>query len=152
MFRRNSVREMFFQTISFSEIVFPNYVLFRNVSSRLILFRNCLFRLHPFQGMSVESGSFSGTVFSDLILFRNCLFRLDPFQEPSCQTWSFPGTVFSGPILVRKWSCSGRVLFEFHLLSNSRLGHADMSMLTGKENGSLFTYVKDAKKSAGNGR
>ena len=60
------------------------------VFSCLILFRNCLFRLHPFQELSCQNGFLSGTVFSDWILFRNCLFRMDPFQE-----------LFSGWILFR---------------------------------------------------
>ena len=51
------------------------------VFSCLILFRNCLFRLHPFQELPCQNGFLSGTVFSDWILFRNCLFRMDPFQE-----------------------------------------------------------------------
>ena len=57
--------------------------------------------LDPFQELSFQASSFSGTVLSEWILFRNCLFRLDPFQELSFQNGSFSGTVFSDWILFR---------------------------------------------------
>ena len=75
------------------------------VFSCLILFRNCLFRLDPFQELSFQNGSFSGTVFSDWILFRNCLFRMDPFQELSFQTGSFSGTVLSKSAISHATMC-----------------------------------------------
>ena len=75
------------------------------VFSCLILFRNCLFRLHPFQELSCQNGSFSGTVFSDWILFRNCLFRMDPFQELSFQTGSFSGAVLSKSAISHATMC-----------------------------------------------
>ena len=63
--------------------------------------KSCLFMLDPFQELSFQASSFSGTVLSEWILFRNCLFRLDPFQELSFQNGSFSGTVFSDWILFR---------------------------------------------------
>ena len=75
------------------------------VFSCLILFRNCLFRLDPFQELFCQNGSFSGTVFSDWILFRNCLFRMDPFQELSFQTGSFSGTVLSKSAISHATMC-----------------------------------------------
>ena len=75
------------------------------VFSCLILFRNCLFRLDPFQELSCQNGSFSGTVFSDWILFRNCLFRMDPFQELSFQTGSFSGAVLSKSAISHATMC-----------------------------------------------
>jgi hypothetical protein len=57
------------------------------------------------QVVSFQTGSFSGTVFSDLILFRNCLFRMDPFQELSFQTGSFSGTVLSKSAISHATMC-----------------------------------------------
>ena len=75
------------------------------VFSCLILFRNCLFRLPPFQELPCQNGLLSGTVFSDWILFRNCLFRMDPFQELSFQTGSFSGTVLSKSAISHATMC-----------------------------------------------
>ena len=77
------------------------------------------FRLHPFQELSCQNGSFSGTVFSDWILFRNSLFRLDPFQEQFFQIQSFSGAaltdLFVAPAMFKqnKYCCGStrKILF-----------------------------------------
>ena len=61
--------------------------------------------LDPFQELSFQASSFSGTVLSEWILFRNCLFRLDPFQELSFQTGSFSGTVLSKSAISHATIC-----------------------------------------------
>ena len=118
------------------------------VFSCLILFRNCLFRLHPFQELSCQNGSFSGTVFSDWILFRNCFEQISyitchdvsiskhraqdplqelssetyPFQEVSLQNISFAGTVLRNHILCRNCLCKPYPLQELSLQTVSFTG------------------------------
>ena len=108
------------------------FILSGTVLSEWILFRNCLFRLDPFQELFFQNGSFSGTVFSDWILFRNCFEQIsyitchdvsiskhraqDPLQELSSETYplqelsletiSFAETVFANLILYTAWKIS----------------------------------------------
>ena len=102
------------------------------------------------QVVSFQTGSFSGTVFSDLILSRNCLQRPYPLQEVpffkpyplqelsletisfaetlSLQTLSFTGTVVAHRILYRNYlyrsnsSHTGTVFSHFSHLKNLFLG------------------------------
>ena len=108
------------------------------------------FVLRKKQVVSFQTGSFSGTVFSDLILSRNCLQRPYPLQEVpffkpyplqelsletisfaetlSLQTLSFTGTVVAHRILYRNYlyrsnsSHTGTVFSHFSHLKNLFLG------------------------------
>ena len=74
------------QLIKLKKYIFMNKCLYENVPfqtlslsgtafSDWILFRNCLFRLDPFQELSFQIWSFSGCALPDLIRFRNSRVR-----------------------------------------------------------------------------
>ena len=58
--------------------------------------------MDPFQERSFQTGSLSGTFFSECILFRNCLliFRLDPFQELFYHIQSFSGAALTDLVVA----------------------------------------------------
>ena len=58
--------------------------------------------------MSLQTTSFTGTVFANHVLYRNNFFKQNPLQEPFFQTMSVPGPhffhtdSFTGPVFTKK--------------------------------------------------
>ena len=57
--------------------------------------------------MSLQTTSFTGTVFANHVLYRNNFFKHNPLQEPFLQTMSVPGPhffqtdSFTGPVFTK---------------------------------------------------